>query len=88
MSDENGAPAATDDPRTRFYRGVILRLHAGSRTGLVRTGTGREVPFAMTDLRLLGSEHGFGALREGMEIGFDLGWTSRGRRVTTIRLFD
>lgn len=87
MSDPVGAPPTADDPRGRFYRGVILRLHAGSRTGLVRTGTGREVPFAMADLRLLGTERGFGALREGMEIGFDLGWTSHGRRVTTIRLY-
>ncbi len=79
---------AAEDPRSRFYQGTILRLHSGSRTGLVRTGTGRDVPFAMSDVRLLGTDRGFAALREGMVVGFDLGWTSRGRRVTTIRLFD
>ncbi|MBI3767220.1 MAG: hypothetical protein HY271_01865 [Deltaproteobacteria bacterium] len=80
--------AAADDPRSRFYQGTILRLYSGSRSGLVRTGSGRDVPFAMSDVRLLGTDRGFAALREGMQVGFDLGWTSRGRRVTTIRLFD
>ncbi len=80
--------AAADDPRSRFYQGTIVRLHSGSRTGLVRTGTGRDLPFAMSDVRLLGTDRGFAALHEGMQVGFDLGWTSHGRRVTTIRLFD
>ncbi len=85
--DDESADAA-DDPRSRFYIGTIVRLHPGSRTGVVRTGNGRDVPFAVADVRLLGPDGTFEALREGMEVGFDLGWTSRGVRVTTIRIFD
>jgi hypothetical protein len=84
-SDDVVAPA--DDPRSRFYLGTILRLHSGSRSGVVRTGSGREIPFVIAGVRFLG-DASFGVLREGMEIGFDVGWTSRGMRVTTIRLFD
>jgi cold shock CspA family protein len=89
VNDVAGPPLpAADDPRSRFYQGTILRLHAGSRTGVVRTGNGRDVMFTIADVRLLGTDGGFAALREGMQVGFDLGWTSRGVRVTTIRLFD
>jgi hypothetical protein len=64
-----------------------MRLYPGSRTGVVRTSTGRDVPFAVDDVRILGTEAGFAALREGMPVGFDLGRTSRGLRVTVIRVF-
>jgi hypothetical protein len=86
VSDDAGRVAA-DDPRSRFYVGTILRLHPGSRSGVVRSASGRDVPFVMSGVRFLG-DGGFPALREGMEVGFDVGWTSHGVRVTTIRLFD
>jgi hypothetical protein len=76
-----------DDPRRWFYQGAIIRLQPGSRTGVVRTGNGRDIEFALRDVRLLGTDGGFGALREGMQVGFDLGWTSRGVRVTMIKVF-
>lgn len=81
-----GGGFSDDDPRSRFYQGTIARLFPGSRTGLVRTGSGREIPFAIADVRLLGTTEGFPALREGMRVGFDVGRTSRGVRVTTLRV--
>jgi len=75
------------DPRDRFHCGVLVRLRPGSGTGVVRTGTGREVEFALRDIRLLGGPEGVAGLREGMEVGFDLGWTSRGVRVTMLKVF-
>lgn len=71
-----------------FYQGTIIRVHPGSRSGVLRTGNGREVAFAVPDVLILGTAHGFAALREGMRVGFDLGRTSRGLRVTTIRIRD
>ena len=76
-----------DDPRRWFYQGAIVRLQSGSRTGVVRTGNGRDIEFAWRDIRLLGTDGGFDALREGMQVGFDLGRTSRGVRVTMIKVF-
>jgi hypothetical protein len=81
---EAGVDAPADD---RFYQGRILRLHPGSRSGVVRTGSGRDIAFAVPDVQILGSTAGFAALSEGMRIGFDLGRTSRGLRVTTIRVY-
>ena len=84
-----------DDPRVaeatlreRYYQGTILRVHPGSRTGWLRTGKGREVPFAANDIQLLGALQGFSALRAGLRVGFDLGRSSRGLCVTTIRVYE
>lgn len=82
-----GDRPAGEDVRDRFYRGVLVRLRPGSHTGVVHTANGRDVEFALRDIRLLGSRDGFAGLREGMEVGFDLGWTSRGVRVTLLKVF-
>ena len=72
----------------RYYRGTIVRVHPGSRTGWLRSDNGRDVPFAATDLLLLGTSEGFPVLRAGLRVGFDLGRTSRGLCVTTIRVYE
>jgi hypothetical protein len=69
----------------RFYRGTIVKLDYGRRTGLVRTGNGREVRFAAPFVEILDGRP-FDDLSEGSTIGFDLGWTSRGLRVTRIKI--
>jgi hypothetical protein len=74
--------------RQRYYQGTIVRVHPGSRTGWLRTDHGRDVPFAAVDLSLLGTAAGFPALRAGLRVGFDLGRTSRGLCVTTIRVYE
>jgi len=74
--------------RDRYYQGTILRVHAGSRTGWLRTEKGRELPFDASNLLVLGSPDGFPALRAGLQVGFDVGRTSRGLCVTTIRVYE
>ncbi len=72
----------------RFYQGTIVRVRAGSGRGVVRTGNGRDVIFDHWDVRILGTTLGFAALHEGMCVGFDVGRSSQGLRVTTIRVYD
>ena len=74
--------------KERYYQGTILRVHPGSRTGWLRTDKGRELPFAASTLTLLGTDQGFPALQAGLRVGFDLGRTSRGLCVTTIRVYE
>jgi hypothetical protein len=78
-ADETAAPALG-----RYYRGVIKKLFVGSGTGVVLSDTGREIPFIAPHVLLTGEVERFANLREGMRIGFDVGWTSRGLRVTLI----
>jgi hypothetical protein len=64
---------------------VIVRLQPGRGTGLVRTGGGREIRFIAQFVDVLDGRS-FRDLREGMEVGFDVGWTSKGLRVTKIKI--
>ncbi len=72
----------------RYHRGIIMQVHPGSRTGWLRTDKGRDLPFAATSLLLLGVTEGFPALRPGLRVGFDVGRTSRGLCVSTIRVYE
>lgn len=70
----------------KFYRGRIVRLRFGSQTGAIRSdSSGRVLPFRFSLVRLLGAQ-GFSELREGMTVGFDVGWTSSGLRVSVIKV--
>ena len=70
-----------------FHHGVISKLFPTNNMGLVRTESGREVPFSFQFVELLGQVKKPGDLREGQEVGYDLGWTSKGLRVTKIKTY-
>ena len=53
-----------------------------------RSATGREIPFAAVHVIVTGPINRFEDLREGMTIGFDVGWTSKGLRVTVLHTGD
>lgn len=55
--------------------------------GLVRTEGGQEVPFSFQFVILLGEVKRAQDLKEGQEVGYDLGWTSKGLRVTKIKTY-
>ena len=55
--------------------------------GVVRTESGREVPFSFDLVELLGEAKKPSDLREGQEVGYDVGWTSKGLRVTRIKVY-
>jgi hypothetical protein len=71
-------------PADRFYAGIIKKLFVGAGMGIVRSATGRETPFAAQHVILTGAIRRFEDLREGMPVGFDVGWTSKGLRVTVL----
>lgn len=70
----------------KFYAGIISRLFAGAGMGIVLADSGREIPFAAAHVVVTGSARRFEDLREGMRVGFDVGWTSKGLRVTTLHV--
>jgi hypothetical protein len=69
----------------RFYRGKIDKLFRGNQTGLILSESGRELFFELAQIRIVGPIRDFEALQEGMQVGFDVGRTSKGLRVTMIR---
>ena len=55
--------------------------------GIVRTESGREVPFSFELVVLCGEAKSVQDLREGERVGYDIGWTSNGLRVTKIKTY-
>jgi hypothetical protein len=72
-----------------FYQGMILKLDRARGRGVIRSHSGKEIPFefpfvAVQGAGIGGTMPGINLIREGDIIGFDVGWTSKGLRVTTI----
>jgi hypothetical protein len=73
-------PASND----LFHHGVITKLFPSNNTGFVRIESGREVPFSYEFVILSGTANTVHDLREGQAVGYDLGWTPSGLRITKI----
>ena len=98
--DPDPAPSATPEPgaaapqadtgaQGAYYRGVISRVFYGSESGTLTSETsGRTYQFRQPSVRIIGPIPRVDGLREGMRVGFDLGWTSRGLRVSVIRVYE
>ena len=73
-----------------FYQGIIVRLDRARGRGMVRSNRGRDVSFEFPFVAVVGAGiggrmPGIELLKEGDRVGFDVGWTSSGLRVTTIK---
>ncbi len=78
-------PTQTDD---KFYRGTIYTLHRGAQRGTIRSANGREIPFIFVHVTMLGRHRRFEDLHEGVQVGYDVSWTSRGLRGRGIKIPD
>ena len=70
-----------------FHQGVISKLFPSNNMGLVRAESGREIPFSFEFVLLFGAAKNPADLKEGQEVGYDLGWTSKGLRITKIKVY-
>ena len=72
------------------YQGMILKLDRVRGRGVVRSHSGKEIPFEFPFVALVGAPiggtmPGIDLIREGDIVGFDVGWTSSGLLITTIQ---
>lgn len=77
----------SSEKKDLFHQGVISKLFPGNNMGLVRAESGREIPFSFEFVVLLGEAKRPSDLKEGQGVGYDLGWTSKGLRVTKIKVY-
>jgi hypothetical protein len=70
-----------------YHHGVITKLFPSNNTGIVRTESGRELPFSYDFVILCGEAKTVQDLREGERVGYDLGWTSSGLKITKIKTY-
>lgn len=73
-----------------FYPGLIVFLNRVRGRGVIRSHSGREIRFefpfvSVAGAALGGRAPGIDLLHQGDRVGFDVGWTSKGLRVTTIK---
>jgi hypothetical protein len=71
-----------------FYRGTVQKLYRGAERGVIRAASGRDIPFTFAQVTMVGPHQRFEDLREGLDVGYDVSWTSHGLRVSVIRIFD
>lgn len=75
-------------PRGDYYhQGVVTKLFPSNNTGVVRTESGRELTFSYELVILRGEAKSPLDLKVGESVGYDLGWTSSGLRVTKIKTY-
>ena len=87
--EEDEAPSAEgSEAGGKFYRGTVLKLSRGAQRGTIRSDSGRNIPFMFTHVTMVGPHQRFDDLHEGLEVGYDVSWTSRGLRVSVIRIPD
>ena len=82
-NDDRPDPLAGD----LYHHGVITKLFPSNNAGIVRTESGRELPFSYEFVILTGAAKTIQDLREGEEVGYDLGWTSSGLKITKIKTY-
>ena len=70
-----------------FHHGVITKLFPSNNTGIVRIESGREVFFSYEFVILTGEAKSPLHLKVGQPVGYDLGWTPSGLRVTKIKTY-
>ena len=70
-----------------FHQGVITKLFPSNNTGVVRTESGRELTFSYDLVILCGAAKSPLDLKVGEQVGYDVGWTSSGLRITKLKTY-
>ena len=72
-----------------FYHGIVSKIFWSSESGVIHSESGKEFPFAFPFVKLIGVPRpDIRFLREGMRVGFDVGRTPKGLRVSVIKIYD
>ncbi|MBI2082108.1 MAG: cold shock domain-containing protein [Deltaproteobacteria bacterium] len=74
-------------PPDNFRHGKILKFLAQGNYGFVKDEQGYEVYFHLDEVRLVGPNRDRSFFKEGTQVGFDVGLTSRGMRVTRLKVY-
>jgi hypothetical protein len=70
-----------------YHQGVITKLFPSNNIGVVRTESGRELTFSYDLVILCGEAKSPLELSVGERVGYDLGWTSSGLRITKLKTY-
>ncbi|HSA60086.1 MAG TPA: hypothetical protein VLJ37_10425 [bacterium] len=85
--DESKELAERIDQGDKFRKGRIIKYFPQAGYGFVRDDMGHEVYFHLDEVRFVGKRNDRRYVSEGAPVGFDVGRTSRGLRVTRLKLY-
>lgn len=79
-------PAFRKAPEDRFSKGRVVKYFPQSRYGFIKDRRGKDVYFNVDELRFAGTK-GRESLKEGIEVGYDVAWTSKGIHISKIKIY-
>ena len=89
-SQAAGAPQAVEESaksEDKWRQGKIVKFSPQSGYGFIRDQQGKEVYFHLDEVRFVGAKNDKTWVREGLSVGIDVGRTSRGLRVTRLKIY-
>ena len=85
--DDSKELAERVDQGDKVRKGRIVKYFPQAGYGFVRDDLGHEVYFHLDEVRFVGKRNDRRYVSEGAPVGFDVGRTSRGLRVTRLKLY-
>ncbi len=78
-----------EQPGDLFYHGIVSKIFWRTETGVIHSDSGKDFSFAFPFVTLLGvPRQDIRFLREGLRVGFDVNRTSKGLRVSVIKIYE
>jgi|GEM_PF-1353986 len=71
----------------KYYRGRIAKFNPSTGYGFVELTTGTHLFFYLEQIRLEGDHNRKSDVRPGKTVGFDVGWTERGIRISKMKIY-
>lgn len=71
----------------KYYLGRIATFNPSTGYGFVEIRDGTHIFFYADQVRMEGTERTRSGIRPGNVVGFDVGWTDRGIRVSKLKIF-
>ena len=78
--------SAQNLPDDKFSKGRVMKYFPQSKYGFIKDRKGKDVYFNIDEVRFTGSK-GRESLKEGILVGYDVGWTSHGLHINKIKIY-
>ncbi|MBI3541096.1 MAG: cold shock domain-containing protein [Deltaproteobacteria bacterium] len=78
---------AIEIPEDKFRKGTVIKYFSQAGYGFIRDQGGKEIYFHVDEFRFVGPKNDRSYISEGMTVGIDVGRTSRGLRVTRMKVY-
>lgn len=86
LSEQTQGQPSGNSLEDKFSKGQVVKLFTQSRYGFVKDRIGRDLYFNFDTVRFIGSK-GQSFLKEGVCVGYDVGWTSQGLHVLKLKIY-